>query len=487
MNISQEKTGELTATLKVEIVENDYAEQYDKQIKSQRKQISLPGFRPGKVPMGLVEKKYGIAIKAEEVNKIVSNAINDYLINNNPGILGYPIPNTEMGNQLDFLSQNDFTFYFDFALTPEINLDISENTVVDYYKIKPQDTIIERFIEDIRKRNSNFVEADEIELTDRIEVLLSELDSNGEIVEGGLKNNAFDFLGYLKDEDTKKKFVGLKIGDTLVINPLQDAENIDMAARMLAIEKTVAEYTTADFLVKVEKITRSILPDLNEELYKKAFPADEIVDEEAFRARVIQEASRAYNEESDKIFVQQAIETLIENADFDLPDDFMKKWLYVSNEGKISIQKIEKDYSHYKNSMKYQLFENKIIAKYPDLGVTNEDVKDEIKSYFSMYIPDNDEESFEERDKQLNSIAEKYMDKKEDVNKIHDQIFNNRLLHLFKSNLQVNNIEVTYDELLEILKAKHPQHDHDHDHDHGDDHDHEHHHDHEHEHEENEQ
>jgi len=475
MNITQEKTGDLTATLKVEITENDYAAHYDKELKSYRKQASIPGFRPGKVPMGIIQKKYGIAIMAEEVNKIVSNSINDYIKENNLNILGYPIPNTEKENQLDFATQKDFTFHFDFALTPEIKLDLSGNTVADYYNIKVEDEIINKYINDIRSRNGNFEDVETIEDTDKVDVQLNEVDDSSNIVEQGISNTAFDFLKKINDKELKQSFIGLKTGDTLVINLLKATANADETAKILGIENTLTDKIEANYRVTIEKISRLKLADLSVDLYKKAFPADEIVDETQFRERVAKEASRAYNEESDKIFVPQTMEKLINEADFDLPDEFMKKWLYVSNEGKLSIDQIERNFEHYKHSMKHQLFENKLITEHPELEIKDADVKNEIKKYFSFYIPENDDENSDERNHQLDLIAEKYMKNKEEIERIHEQLFNQRLLSLFKSNLTLNLIDVTYDELIEIMKSAHPHHhNHNHDHDHEHEHDHEH-------------
>lgn len=476
MNIIQEKTGDLTATLKVEITENDYAAHLDKELKSYRKQASIPGFRPGKVPMGIIQKKYGIAIMAEEVNKIVSNSINDYIKENNLNILGYPIPNTEKENQLDFENQKDFTFHFDFAITPEINLDLTGNTVVDYYNIKVEDEIINKFINDIRSRNGSFENTDAIEATDKVDVLLKEVDDSGEIAEYGVSKLAFDFLKNIKHQDIKQEFIGLKTGDTLVINLLKATTDANETAIILGIENTLKDKIEANYKVLIENISRIKPADLNEDLYKKAFPADEIVDEVQFRSRVAQEASRAYNEEADKIFVQQTMEKLINDAEIELPDEFMKKWLYVSNEGKLAIDQIERNFEHYKHSMQHQLFENKLITENPELEVNDVDIKNEIKKYFSFYIPENDDENAAERSHQLDLIAEKYMKNKEDIERIQDQLFNQRLLSLFKSNLTLNLIDVTYDELIEIMKSAHP-HLHHHEHEHEQEHEHEHEHD----------
>jgi trigger factor len=461
MNISQEKTGDLTATLKIEVAASDYKEQFDTELKKYRKQATLPGFRPGKVPMGVIQKKYGTALKVEEVNKVVSGALNDYITNEKLDLLGYPISNPEKGVMPDFENQNDFEFYFDIATAPEITIDISENTEAEYLKILISDEMLDRFIDDIRKRNGAFEEVDDIEESDMVTVKVEELNEDNTVNTEGISNSAPIVPTYIKDEDTRAELLKLKVGDTIIFNPLTATGNATETATMLGIKKEEAENLQSNFQFTVEKITRQGLADVDEELYKATFPNDEIKDETEFREKVREEASKAHAAESDKYFMHHTMEQFLDKTEIALPDEFLKKWLYVSNEGKTSEAEIEKDYHHYQRSMKMQLVENRMIKANEGLRVTEKDIKDQIRSYFSMYMPPHSGDDTQEWDKRMDGIVDNYMQNKEEVQKISNQIFDQRLIELFKSKLNVVEKEVSYDEFVKTINESH-QHDHDH-------------------------
>jgi len=473
MNISQEKTGDLTATLKVEVQASDYNEQYEQELKKYRKQANLPGFRPGKVPMGVVKKKYGTALKVEEVNKVVSGALNDYITEEKLDLLGYPISNPEKGQMPDFENQEAFEFYFDIAKTPEIDLDISEKTEAEYLKIKVSDEMVDNFIADIRKRNGEFEEVDDIEENDMVTVKIEELNEDNTVNPEGIANNAPIVPTYIKDEDTRAEFLKLKAGDTIIFDPLKATENATETATMLGIKKEEAEKLDKDFQFTVEKITRQGLADINEDLYQATFPNDDIKDEEGFREKVREEASKAHAAESDKYFLHKTMEQFYDNSNVELPDEFLKRWLFVSNEGKVSEKDIEKDYKHYQRSMKMQLIESKLVKGNTGLQVTEDDIKNQIRSYFSMYMPPHSGDDTNEWDKRMDGVVDNYMQNKEEVQKISDQIFDQRVIELFKEKLNVVEKEVSYDEFVSILKES-QQHNHDHDHDHDHEHEHDH-------------
>ena len=153
MNITEEKTGDLTANLKIEVKESDYSEQYENELKKYRKQASMPGFRPGKVPMSIIRKKFGNTILAEEINKLVSQKLNDYITENKLDLLGHPIADMDK-EPPDFRHEQDYDFFFDIAYAPEINIDLSEENEVEYYEIKVDEKVINNFIEETRKRHA---------------------------------------------------------------------------------------------------------------------------------------------------------------------------------------------------------------------------------------------------------------------------------------------------------------------------------------------
>ncbi len=470
MNITQEKTGDLTATLKLEVVAADYIEQFDQELKKHRKQASLPGFRPGKVPMGIIKKKFGTALKVEEVNKVVSDALNEYITNEKLDLLGYPISNQEKDLLPDFEHQTDFEFYFDIATAPEIELDISENTEAEYLKIIISDEMLEGFINDIRKRNGLSEAVDDIEENDMVGVKIEELNDDNTINNDGISNTTTVVPTFIKDEDTREEFLKLKKGDTIIFNPLKATGNATETATMLGIKKKEAEGIEKDFQFTVEDITRQGLAEINEYLFNATFPHEGIKDEDEFRERVREEASKAHAAESDKYFLHHTMEQLFDQTEINLPDEFLKKWLFVSNEGKVPQEEIDKEYHLYQRSMKMQLIENRLIKANEGLQVTEKDIKDQIRSHFSRYMPQTSDIDHEEWEERMSGAVDNYMQNKEEVKKISDQIFDHRMIGVFKSKLKVVEKEVLYDDFVSILTESR-KHDNDHQHDHNPDHD----------------
>lgn len=465
MNITEEKTGDLTANLKIEVKESDYSEQYKNELKKYRKQASMPGFRPGKVPMSIIRKKFGNTILAEEINKLVSQKLNNYIIENKLDLLGHPIADMDK-EPPDFRHEQDFDFFFDIAYAPEINIDLSEENEVDYYEIKVDEKVINNFIEETRKRHGEQKEVEEVDDDCMLEVKLTELDDEGNPKENGINNQTSLLPRYIKDEKVRNELLGSIREDKLTFNPLKATENATETASMLGIEKDEAENLESDFEVEIIRITRQEPAEMNADLYEKAFPGSNIENEEAFRNRIAEEAEKAYAAESDKFFARQVMDKLMEDADIKLPDEFLKRWIYVSNDGKISMADIESDYPKYEQSMKFQLLENKLLKENEELIVKDQDIKDEIKKYLKNYMPAPDEDEDGQHEKQLDALAENFLQNKEETKRIHDQLFEQRLSSFLKSKLKLNKQKISYDDFVNKIQDLHA-HDHEHDHDHG--------------------
>jgi FKBP-type peptidyl-prolyl cis-trans isomerase (trigger factor) len=353
MNITQEKTGDLTALVKVEISEQDYINEVNTVLKDYQKKANMPGFRPGKVPFGLVKKMYGKSVLAEEVNKVLTDAINKYLVENEIKILGHPLPNKEKSPEQNFEVNKDFEFFFDIGLAPEVEQEINDKLKVDYYLIEPDDKFLNEYIEDIRKR-------------------VGEADKSGPA-------------------------------------------------------------------------------EVNEELFKKVFPHDDIKTEEDFKKRISEEAKVNFMKESDHLFMNDTIEKLIDEAKLALPDEFLKRWLLESNEGKITEDKIDEEYDQYSKALKWQLIQNKIITAH-NIEVKQEEIKDYIKDYLEhqLHIHDDGDEAQD----RLNSIVESVMQNKEEVSKIYDQLLDQKMKELLKNTLKLRNKKVSYDDFIKLVKEK---------------------------------
>lgn len=451
MNITQESTGESTATIKIELFPEDYREQVNKTLKDFQKKSTLRGFRPGKIPMGLIKKMYGKGAVAEEINKIVSESLNNYIKEKDLDILGYPLGSKEKNKEIDFENDENFEFYFDIGLTPEVDIELSDKIKADYYDIKVEDEKIENYLEDIRKQHGTPANAEIVEKGDVIKGNIVQLNNEGNILEGGIINSTSLHLDFIKDEKIKKEFISKKKEDKIRFNPLKATDNVTETASMLGIKKEEAENLDSDFEFTITDILRTEPAEVNKELFQKVYPKDNIEDEKQFRERLREEANKYYQRESDNFFIHTAIGSFFNDTKINLPDDFMKRWL-IESEKKLTEETVEKDYDHYAKTLKQQLIINK-ISKDNNIKVDEKDIRNHLKkSLAAHYMIDSEDE---ENLKNLDPIIDSVFKNKDEVNKIYDELFDNQLKSLLKSKLKLNKKEVSYDDFIKIVNEYH--------------------------------
>ncbi|MCB0804538.1 MAG: trigger factor [Bacteroidales bacterium] len=457
MNISKESTGDLSATIKIEVADQDYGEQVEKSLRELQKKTSLKGFRPGKVPFGLVKKMYEKSAKAEEVNKLISDKLNNYIRDEKLDILGYPIANMEKTTSLDFENDTDFTFYFDIGLTPEIDLNLEEVTM-DYYDIEVEEDKIDGYVEDTRKRYGNPVNPETAQKGDVIKGEIEQIDAEGNLLEDGVKNTTSLSIDFIKDENVQKEFIGSSAGDEIKFNPLKATGNEHEVTHMLAIKADEREKLESDYKFTISEITRMEPATLNEDFYKQVYPNDDVKTEAEFRNKLRGESNQYFQKESDNFFVHEVIEKLLHETEINLPDEFVKRWLAEADQEK-SLEEIENNYDTYSKSLKQQVLISK-LAKDNNIKVEREDIKDHIKKTFSRYYFGGMED--EDKTKQLDTIAESYMQNQEEVNKIYDQLYDEQIREVFKSKIKLNHISVSYDDFIKKVNEHHKHHHHEH-------------------------
>lgn len=469
MNITRENTGELTATVRIEILKQDYEENVTKQLKDFQHKANIPGFRPGKVPVGLVRKMYGKAIVADEVNKLISDSLARYIQDEKLEVLGNPLPNDEKNHDYNFESEQDFEFYFDMGMAPEIGLDLSSLPPVTRYLINVDDAMLDNYIADMRKRYGNSVHPETSGEEDMISGELAETGADGSVIEGGFKKSSFINISLLKKEETKKRFTGLKKDDKLVITP-DFFEDKEEALKVLGIREEFANKEWTAFTLTINDIYHVEAAGLDPEFYQKVYPGTEITEEEQFREQVRKDASASFEGETDKLFYHHSTDALLHEVPIQLPDQFLKRWLTEHKESTLTAEEVQKQYGSFAESMRWQLIENKLIRE-NNLRVEDADIRNYIKGYFLRQIPMSSEDP--EADKRYDSLVDTVMQNKEQVQKINDELYTGKLLEVLKAKLPVEEKTISYEEFITLASAKHDheQHEHEHgpDHDHGDD------------------
>ncbi|MBK6963260.1 MAG: trigger factor [Bacteroidales bacterium] len=450
MNIELQHTGNLTATVKIDLSPSDYEEKVMKVLKDYQRKASMPGFRPGKVPFGLTKKMYGQAVTADEINKLLSESLEGFIKEQQLDILGNAIPNTEKTPEIDWSVPGDLSFYFDLGLSPKFDLNLDRKAGVVYHKIEVSDEIAKKYLEDIRRRNGELSDVEVSEMGDLLKGDFAELDADGNVREGGITSSGTVNPELFKDENVQALFAGKKAGDVVKFEPMKASGNATDVAAMLGITKEHAEILESEFNFTVTTVNRMIPAEVNAELFEKVYPGVEIADEAAMIEQIKKDAAGSFTGESEKKFFNDAVKKVMEQASIELPDEFLKRWLVEVNHEKLSAEEVELHYNEYANSMRWQLIENRLIREH-GIEVTEEEIKDVFRGYFRR---PGSSEMDEDTLMRIDSIVDSFMKNKEDVRRINDQLFEQKLLGLLKEKLEPKEQVVSYEEFAKLAAEK---------------------------------
>ena len=446
MNITQESIDDLNALLKVQINQDDYQEKVNAVIQNYRKTASIPGFRKGKVPVGQIKKMHGKAILIEEVNKLIQEGIYNYITENKLEVLGNPLPLTK---DVDWDHATNFDFEFEMGLSPQFEVKMTKKSKFDYLKIEADKKMLDHYTNDTTKRYGSMTHPEKSEKTDLMMGEFTQLDAEGNVLEGGIKHSASVALDVVTDKKAQKALIGLMQDDEVVIK-ITNKFSSDLS-HMLNISKEKAQELNSDFRFIVKSISRMIPAELNQELFDKVFGKDAVKNEKEFKAKMKQEIEKSFVSESDNKLKNDVILHLIEKTKIELPDAFLKKWLVQTNEKGLTEEQVEAEYDQYSKSLKWQLIENKII-KDNELEVKHEDVvghtKEMIIQNFAKYGQPAPE------DKKLDEIAAQVLTNEEERKKVYNQLYDVKTLTLYKEKFMLKDKTVTYDEFVKLASQQ---------------------------------
>lgn len=450
MNITKESIDELNARVTIKLEPADYQPQVDKTLKEQARKANMPGFRPGKVPVGVVKKMYGPSILVDEVNKMLGNKLYEYIGNEKLEILGNPLPSEEVKPVADFENPADMEFTYDLGLAPNIELNLGKKFKFDYYKIEATEKDIESSLENISKRSGEMVEHDTVADNDLVLVQWVELNDDESIKEGGVLHSSSVSLDNLKD-GVKNPLIGKKLEDSLTVKFRDFSENeADMAA-MLGVTKEELPSVNEKFKITIEKIQRLKPAELNDELFKKMYPDGSVTNLNEMKEKIKSDYAAYFEKESDKKLKNDIVLDLIENTKVELPDEFLKRWLTTVGEKKSSREEVEQEYPNYRDGLKWQLIENKVIRE-NEIQVTSDELKAGVReqlqqqfAYYGMQQAD---------DEMMNDMVEKFMKREDEVRKVSDQLYDAKVMELFKSKANLNEKKITSEKFYEILSKQ---------------------------------
>jgi trigger factor len=453
MNITKENVDKLNAVLSISLEKDDYENRVNDVLKDYRKKARIDGFRPGKVPFGLINKMYRKPVLVEEVNKLISESISNYLVEEKLHILGDPLPHEEKEEEvqnIDWDNDETFEFKFDLGIAPEVDVKLSPKDKYPFYHIKIDDALIDKYVDSYRQRFGEFTSVDSPEEKDMIKAEVHQLDSNNEKLEDGVSVDEVTLsIEMAKDAGIKKQLLKAKKDDILIIDLKKAYPSEAELSGMLKIDKEKVDELTGNFELNVKDITRFNEAEINQELFDKVFGPGTVKTEKEFRDKIAEEAKKGTLQDSEYRFRIDVKEILIKKTKFELPRDFLKRWLYAINKGKFTEEQIEKDFESFAEDLKWQLIKDQIMRD-NQLEVAEEDVKkvarDTARMQFAQYGMAN------VPDEHLEEFARRMLEKEEDRNSMHSRAVENKVIDFVKQTVKVDEKEISSEKFNKLFE-----------------------------------
>ncbi len=435
MNITKEQIDELNAVVKVAINKDDYEERVNKILNDYRKQANIPGFRKGQVPLGLIKKQYGRAVLVDEVNKLLQDNLNKYLTEEKLDVLGNPLPK----QQDDFDWESDeFAFEFELGLAPNFEVELKTKKPIVQYKIVADKKMVEEQVERIKKQYGKLLAKDIVEKG--FEVTGTFTNEKEEI-----DNRATIELDKFKSKKATDTLVGKKVGDTVTLKTKGLFKENHMLLGALGVTHEKSQKLDVEVTLLIEEINERQPAELNQELFDKLYGKDKITSEKELKEKIKEDSEKQFEQQSDQKLLNDVTEKLIETTTFDLPSEFLKKWIQISGEKILSEDEAKDEFERSEKGLRYQLIEGKIIKEH-DLQVQLEELKEFakgfIKSQMAQYGHVNPQEE------ELENIANRVLGNQDEVKRLSEQLMSQKLLNLYKEKANLKIKEVTYDNFV---------------------------------------
>lgn len=449
MNISLENTDKLNAVLSMKIEQADYEEKVGEVLKDHRRKARVDGFRPGKVPMGIIKKMYYTPALVDEVNKLVSESLFTYLQEHDVKILGEPLPHKKDEQNVDFEKDSEFEFKFDLGLAPELTMEVSAKDKVAYYKIKVDKKQEDEHADSLLGRYGEFISVEKAGKDELIKGVLVKTDKEGTEAENGIRvENVSMSLDMMKDDDQKVLFSGAKAGDEVIFDVKKAYPNDVELASLLRIEKEEVAMLEGTFKCVIEEIQKYEKAVIGQELFDKVYGEGEVKSEDEFRSRIREEIAGNYERESEYRFMVDAREAMIKKAKIDLPVEFLKRWMVETNE-KITEEQIKDDFKKYEDDFRWQLIKEHLLIQ-QEIKVSAEEAMEmargtALNQYMQYGIPNVPDEY-------LDNFAKEMLSKPEEARRIYDQKAEEKLLAYIKSTITVNDKELSSEKFRKLYE-----------------------------------
>lgn len=436
MNITKENLDALNAVIKVEFVEADYKEKVDKLLLDYRKKANIPGFRKGQVPMGMIKKQYGKSVMIDEVNKMLQSVLGKYIVDEKLDILGNPLPRIKDDFNWDAPS---FSFEFELGLAPQFDIDLAAKNSVQLYKILATESLIDEEVQNIQARYGKMSSIDEV--TEQANVTVTFVNEEMEIN----KKSTFR-INELKNN--KNVLIGAKVGDVVALETKGMFEDDHRLQHLLGVSHDIVHGLDVIVEATIEDITKTELADLDQDLFDKLFPDNSVTTATELREKIKEDAEKQFEQQADQQFLNDVIEYLINNTQFDLPATFLQKWLQTAGEKPLTQEEAIAEYNKSEKGLRYQLMEGKIQRDH-NITIDYKELVDYAKGFIRTQMAQFGNLNPEE--KELKDIAGRILQNQEEAQKLQSQLLSQKILKFYKETVNFETKEITYDEFIEKM------------------------------------
>ncbi len=443
MNVTRENIDALNATVRIDVVKADYEEKVEKKLREYRRTASIKGFRPGHVPSQMIRKMYGTSVLVDEINTIVSESLSEFIKNEKLDILGDPIPKQD-GHTFEPEKSEEFSFTFELGLAPEFEVSLTKKNKLTRYQIEPDAKMVADYVDNYARRNGEFVVADQSDEKDMLKGTITSPDGTVINEEASLS------VDMVKDEEIKKDFIGKKGGDSISFDIRKAFPNDYEIAGLLKKQKDEAKELNGIYTITVREVSRFTPAENNQELWDKVYGEGAVSSAEEFEAKVTEEIRVFFGRESEYKLHTDARDLVLEKSQFDLPEEFLKRWLLRVNE-KTTAEDIEKDWSHFRDDLRWQLIKNR-VAKNNEVKITDEEILEEAKTFtraqFSQYG------LYYATDEQVASFAGDMLKKEDEARRIAEKVLDTKILNIIIDSVKVEDKSVSPEEFNKLFAAK---------------------------------
>ena len=440
MEITRENTDALNAVVKVDIIADDYQPKVDKILVDYRKKADIPGFRKGHVPMGMIKKQYEKSVMIDEVNKLLQDSLNKYLTEEKIEILGNPIPRRQENFTWD---ANNFTFEFELGLVPQFEVNLTSKKKITQYVINADDSLIDKEVENLQSRYGKMSAVDIInENTNVTGTFVNE--------EKEIENKSTINLSDIKGKTNLKKFVGSKVGDVIELKTKSLFSDNSKLMGALGLSNEEIEGLNIKVLFTIEETTEIELADLDQELFDKLFTDGSVKSVTELRNKIKEDAEKQFLQQADQQLLNSVTEFLIDNTSFDLPSEFLQKWLATAGEKQLTPEEAAEEYNKSEKGLRYQLIQEKIL-KENDIKLDYEELKEYAKGFIRTQMAQFG--NMNPEDTELDDIANRILGNQEEAKKLQDQLMSQKLMTFYKEKMTFKTKKVTYEGFIkEVYK-----------------------------------